>query len=132
MLALALMPSQRKPAPQNPQAGQGVPAPGTSAGPVTRFVAVTPIPSQLTIQTNETLLAEVSVPWFASGMVNTQKIQDGLAEKGLFALNVNTQRPAYWPLLSEADYYVTAANVGPTKSFELPAGISRLWRVQRA
>lgn len=96
----------------------------------TRFVRMVDIPPAISAEPGDVWLAELDVPFFARALVTEKKLKEGLAEKGLLGLRVTRERPEWWPVLSNADWYILATVTGAKAELEVPSAIQRLWTVR--
>lgn len=116
--------TRKKPAPPNPDVGKGF-VPGDVVRPKFTELEKT---DPMTFPIGTTWIVEADVPWFAEAAVTEQKVRDGLRDQGLLPLRVSRTRPTYWPVLSEADWYVVVTNADKTKSVSLPSAVDRVWQ----
>ena len=72
-------------------------------------------------------LLEADVPLLLESVVTEEKIREALEELNLTPLSVRKDRPEWWPVLSDADWYVLVTNTGETRNVELPGPVERVW-----
>jgi hypothetical protein len=103
-----------------------IPRAGTTARPV----EVRPLPVSVDVSPGAVVLAEANVPFLASSFVTEGKIRSGLTERGFLPLRVSETRPGFWPVLSDADWYVLATYIGDHRTAQnIPSAVSRVWQV---
>lgn len=122
LTAVAIFWPPKPPAPINPAP---TPVPGNPGAPKFRKLVAS---EGMVFPVGTTWLVEADVPWFASGLVTEEAIRKKADELGLLVLRASKTRPSYWPVLSNADWYVLLVNSDKDKRIDPPSGVQG-WEV---